>query len=173
MIDHIRSLLRQRLETPESLPASAAEFAADGSNITPFSPDTLAPKIGAMGERAEAAVNDLSSDLDQWFEVDVDTLIDAWKQTQGEHPGQQAIKVFFQAAHNLSGMGATYGRPHVGRACKTLSKLISSGNLSEHAALIGLHIDALRAVRSSSHHTDIPTEICDALETEIAKLKAA
>lgn len=173
MLGRLKTLLRQRFSEADEPIAPICELAEPVATVTPLTPNPLPPRVGNMSERAEAAVSDLSSEFEDWLQVDLNALLDAWRRVQETPQNQSAAKDLFHAAHNLSGMGATYGRPEIGRLCRSLSKLMSRGNLRADTALIGLHVDACRAAKIGASGGDIASAVCEALEAEVSKLRAA
>lgn len=173
MLDYLKSLLRPRFESEQDDAISTPEPAVDLATVTPLTPTPLPPKIGEMSDRAEAAIHELSGSLNDWFETDLLALYESWRRFEQSPRDDELLKDLFRASHNLSGMGATYGHPEVGRICRSLCKLISIRNPHTISMLASLHVDACRAMRSTSNPHQEANEICDALEAEVAKLRAA
>ena len=173
MLDRLKSILRQRFADADAPIAPPVQDTPPTATVTPLTPNPLPPKIGSMGARAEAAVETLSDELGDWFQADITALFNAWQRVQIAANDKEAEESLFRSAHNLSGMGATYGKPEIGRLCRSLSKLVARGRLRSDFALIGLHIDACRAACSNTSDTETTRAVCNALEAEVAKLRAA
>ena len=173
MLNRIRSLLRPRFTEVDDLITPNAETQTDLANVTPLNPTPLPPTVNSMGKKAEEAVESLSAEFNNWYQIDLNTLFDAWLRVQEQPQDDNAITALFRAAHNLSGTGQIYGKPEVARLCRSLAKLVSRRKSRADSALIGLHIDACRAATSGPKGTDVAKEVCAALENEVAKLRAA
>ena len=173
MLDQLNALLRQRLKDDNDVETAGPVDEQVPSKVTPFTPAPASPKLGDMSDRAEAAVDELSETLKDWFETDLRVLFEAWQHFDEAQTVSPSIKQVFHAAHNLSGMGDTYGEFEIGRICRSLCKLINSGISNRNIALARLHIDACRAINSSKGTTENADAICAALETEVEKQRAA
>lgn len=173
MLDRLNSLLRQRFDDSPDVGEDVPVEEQSCATVTTFTPAPLPPMVGDMSDRAEAAIDELSETLKDWFETDLRTLFDAWQRIEDTQNRSATPKDLFRAAHNLSGMGETYGQPHIGRVCKSLCRLIDSGTFRRNVTLAQLHIDACRALHSSGDSGSSAGTICTSLEAEVAKLSAA
>ena len=173
MLDYLKLLLRTPLEDQDSTPPATPLPEQTSATITPLTPTPLPPKVGDMGDRAEAAIDELADTLNDWFETDLQVLYDSWHRFEQSNRDNHRLKELFHAAHNLSGMGETYGQSDIGRICRSLCRLIDHGNPRANIMLAGLHIDACRAICTSVSSTGDAGKICTALEAEVAKLQAA
>jgi len=173
MLNNLKALLLQRLETEQSSPKVAEELELLPSNVTPLTPQPLPSKIGSMSDRAQAAFDELSSTLNDWFDADFQRLLDSWHRAEPAYKNKDYRKDLFHAAHNLAGMGETYGRPGVGRLCRSLANLLEHRSAPSNRELASLHIDACRAARSVQQSDEDLNIVCEALETEVRKLHAA
>ncbi len=130
-------------------------------------PNTLKDKIGgrmakvntAAIAKAEAALASLSSNFDDWIAGEIDKL-DTCRQAvdKGELAGD-AGKQLFNCAHDLKGLGTTYGYPIVTQMADSLCDITNTQELREKAPLflIDIHVDAIRAaVKSKIKVADHP-----------------
>lgn len=124
--------------------------------ITP--PNVLKAKVGgvlpALDQkaiaRAEAALDKMSVQFDEWILEELARLNDAWATYEGA-PGTAASRnELHRRAHDLKGLAPTYGYPLVGRVCASLCKLTGDEHGEIHApqALLKAHVDAVRAAVS-------------------------
>ena len=172
MLNNLKGLLRQRLEKEPTNSLSAKELQLLPHNVTPLTPHPLPPKIGSMGDRAQAAFDELSSTLNDWFDADFQRLIDSWRRAEPSYKNNETRKELFHAAHNLAGMGETYGRPGIGRLCRS-AHLLEHDTAPLSRELVSLHIDACRAARSNQQSDEDLSIVCEALESEVQRLRAA
>ncbi len=126
----------------------------EGEMITP--PNTLRKKVGgrmgpaseAMIATAEAAIADLSDNFDQWMKDEVDKLETARKTVNSEGIDGDAGQRLFNAAHDLKGLGTTYGYPLVSQIADSLCTITLEKEVRTHAPmkLVNAHVDSIRAL---------------------------
>ncbi|PHS21966.1 MAG: Hpt domain-containing protein [Robiginitomaculum sp.] len=158
---------------------------AEGILITP--PDTLRKKVGgklgpvnaAAIARAEAAMESLSENFDAWICDEVDKLETARKAVLVDGLSSDAGQDLFNAAHDLKGLGLTYGYPFVSSMADSLCKIILEEDVRAKAPieLVSAHVDSIRAVvRGHIKTTNNPVgqallkELSDRSATFVAKL---
>ena len=141
--------------------------------ITP--PNMLKVKVGGkVGfdsravERAEAALKSMSVQFEDWLGREVDALRDAWNVAKKEGLQSTAGENVYSCAHDLKGLGVTYGYPIISRMGGSLSRLLEThelrGVVPEH--LVEAHVAAIRAaVRDKV--TDVDHPVGRALVTEL------
>lgn len=173
MLNNFKSLLRQHQVTEDVESPSMQRVEPAPDNVTPLTPQPLPTLIGSMGDRAQAAIDELSVTLNDWFEADFQRLISSWKRLEASKNNGKDWQDLFRAAHNLAGMGETYGRPVIGRLCKSLANLLEHQSNSSNIELISLHIDACRATYAAGQKDGCLDEVCEALESEVRKLCVA
>lgn len=127
---------------------------AEGVLITP--PDTLRKKVGGkLGPaskeaiaKAEAALSSLSDNFDDWISDEISKLETARKAVQDEGLGGDAGQKLFNAAHDLKGLGRTYGYPFVTGMADSLCKITLEKEVRIKAPieLVNAHVDSIRAV---------------------------
>ena len=127
-------------------------------------PNTLKAKIGgrfggidpAALAKAEAALKGLSDNFGQWMEDELVKLSAARERIRGEgYTAETAENLYFRA-HDLKGLGATYGFPLVTRIAGSLCRLIDdpATRLRAPMFLLDAHIDGINA--------SVRGKICDA-----------
>lgn len=125
---------------------------------------------GAL-DRAAAAMAAMSADLEDWFTDELARLARArvaWRRS----PGAVATLPLKSCAHDLKGLGATYGYPLVGRVAGSLERLLDAPEPA--SALVEAHLDAIAAiVREAAGAPDHPVGAALALALEHAEALGA
>ena len=130
-------------------------------------PNTLKAKIGgrfggidpAALAKAEAALKGLSDNFGQWMEDELTKLAAARERVRNEGYNAETAENLYFRAHDLKGLGATYGFPLVTRIAGSLCRLIDdpTTRLRAPAVLIDAHIDGINAaVRGKICDVDHP-----------------
>lgn len=146
-------------------------------------PNTLRLKVGAAGRlaaldpaaiaKAEAALKSLSGNFAQWLQDEITKLETARQALRAEGMSAEAMERLYLRAHDLKGLGATYGFPLITRIAASLCVLTDDAEKRANAAmgLIDAHIDAIRAaVRDDIKSEDHPVgrALADELEARVA-----
>lgn len=152
-------------------------------------PREVSPRIGQTPNplfdadavtRADETLKAMSGSFEQWLEADVQKLQTA--RTAAEQVGwrDEGVSRLFIAAHDLKGMGATYGYPLVTQLCASLCRLIETeaGKRAAQAnpALAAAHVDAVRAAlrdRIATAAHPVGRALLQALEAQVASLGVA
>lgn len=121
--------------------------------ITP--PNMLKTKVGgalpALDQRAiakaEAALNKMSDQFDEWIKEELARLLEAWAVYEKTPEDPAAKNELHRRAHDLKGLAPTYGYQLVGRFCATLCKLTGDehGDIRAPVRLLKAHVDAVKA----------------------------
>lgn len=121
--------------------------------ITP--PNVLKAKVGgqlpALDQqaiaRAEAALQKMSTQFADWIQEELEHLMEAWAAYETSGGSQTARNELHRRAHDLKGLGPTYGYPLVSRICASLCKLIGEehGELRVPHKLLKAHVDGVKA----------------------------
>lgn len=127
--------------------------------------------------RAEAALETISDAFPKWLNDDIDrlqALRAAADSSNWDPPAWEAVHI---AAHDLKGLGATYGYPIVSGIAASLCRLAEAGpcHRQETTALARAHVDALRAtVRQGVRADDHPLgrALLGELEAQVRSLDA-
>ncbi len=130
-------------------------------------PNTLKAKIGgrfggidpAALAKAEAALKGLSNNFGQWMEDELTKLAAARERVRNEGYNAETGENLYFRAHDLKGLGATYGYPLVTRIAGSLCRLIDdpATRLRAPLFLLDAHIDGVNAaVRGKICDVDHP-----------------
>lgn len=127
--------------------------------------------------KAEAALKSLSGNFAQWLNDEVAKLEAARQVVRSEGPSPETMETLYLRAHDLKGLGATYGFPLITRVAGLLCRLIDdrAKRVNAPMALIDAHIDAIKAaVRDDIKDLDHPIgkALVQELETRITELGA-
>ena len=126
-------------------------------------PNMLKLKVGGRGgidmaaiAKAEAALKSLSGNFAQWLNDEIVKLEAARQDVRAQGLTAQTVETLYLRAHDLKGLGATYGFPLITRIAGLLCRLIDdkSKRLQAPVSLIDAHIDAIKAAARD----DIKTE---------------
>ena len=119
-------------------------------------PNTLRAKVGgrlgALDQeaiaKAEAALADLSSQFGEWLQDEVKKLEDVQILIKAEGLNLVNSEQLFYRAHDLKGLGTTYGYPLITRIAGSLCKMLDDEDkrMSAPRLLVDAHLDAIRAV---------------------------
>ncbi len=95
-----------------------------------------------------AALKDLSSGMGDWIRADLERLTATRNAFLNNKQSPERIENLHRAAHDLKGLGQTYGFPIVSviadTLCKAITRAVENGALPED--VVNAHVDALRAV---------------------------
>jgi chemotaxis protein histidine kinase CheA len=130
--------------------------------------------------RAEQALEAMSGSFGKWLDADIAKLQEARLRAAEEAWPDPALDALWRAAHDLKGMGGTYGYPIVTQLAGSLCRLIETqaGKAAARAnpELIGAHVDALRAAvrdRIASEAHPIGRVLVQTLEAQVLRLGVA
>ena len=110
--------------------------------VVPQPPDAT-PAPEAAFDRAAAAMAAMAVDLEGWFIEELVRLAQArvaWRSS----PGLVSTTPLKGCAHDLKGLGATYGYPLVGRVAGSLERLLEAPD--PPPVLVEAHLDAIVAI---------------------------
>jgi hypothetical protein len=135
-----------------------------------FAPDAVA--------RADEALKTMTPQLEQWLEADIVRLQAARLTAERAQWTVAAIDNLMAVAHDIRGMGATYGSPLATRLAASLCRLIETdaGKAAVQCdpSLARAHVDALRAAQRAGGRPDAAaTAVLQALEASVAALGVA
>ena len=152
--------------------------------ITP--PNTLRAKMGSSFKgfssdaiaKAEAALADLSGEFEAWLHDEVARLeaADAVVRAASVDAAvnESALEGLYLRAHDLKGLGSTYGYPLVSRIAGSLCTLIDNAEARARAPrkLLHAHVDAVKAAVAAKA-TSVDHPIGAILAGELEKKVAA
>ncbi len=106
--------------------------------------------------KAEAALQGLSSNFGQWLSDEVAKLDASRQRVKTEGISVENMEALYLRAHDLKGLGTTYGFPLITRIGGSLCKLIDDKDkrLEAPLALIDAHIAAIKAAVRDGIKTD-------------------
>jgi hypothetical protein len=138
-----------------------------------------ASRLGAIDAaaiaKAEAALKSLSGNFSQWLQDEITKLDAARQQVRADGVTPETMENLYFRAHDLKGLGTTYGYQLITRIAASLCRLIDEKDkrMSAPIALVDAHIDAIKAaVREDMKADDHP--IGAALTAELERrVKAA
>ena len=137
------------LKTGQMIQApSALRLKVGGGRLGAIDPAAIA--------RAEAALKSLSGNFAQWLNDEITKLEGARQTVRAEGITPENMESLYLRAHDLKGLGATYGFPLITRIAGLLCRLIDDKS-KRHASPMGLvdaHINAIKAAARD----DIKTE---------------
>ncbi|MFT4075882.1 MAG: Hpt domain-containing protein [Asticcacaulis sp.] len=143
-------------------------------------PNTLRAKVGGrLGAidaqaiaKAEAALADLSSQFEDWLMEEIKKLEAVQQLIKDEGLNPVNSDQLFYRAHDLKGLGTTYGFPLITRISGSLCKMLDEEEKRAVAPwkLVEAHLDAIRAVvRGQIKSEDHPVGVAlsEALEVRV------
>lgn len=137
-----------------------------------FGPDAVA--------RADETLKAMAASMQHWIETDIAQLQDLRLAAEAAHWDPVSVDALMWSAHDLKGLGATYGYPLVTEIAASLCRLTETDEgkavVMGDPTLARAHVDALRAVvrggiRSQEH--PVGSALRQTLEDEVAKLGVA
>ncbi|HEX6860068.1 MAG TPA: Hpt domain-containing protein [Caulobacteraceae bacterium] len=128
--------------------------------------------------RAEAALKSLSSNFDAWMAEELDKLEAARGRLRAEGMTPEVGEALYFRAHDLKGLGATYGYPLVTRLAGSLCRVLHdpAERLNAPAYLIEAHVDAIHAVVRKNLRDEADATgraLSEELETQVTRLRQA
>lgn len=130
--------------------------------------------------RAEKTLEAMSGSFEQWLDADIAKLQAARLSATTAGWTDAAIEALWRAAHDLKGMGGTYGYPIVTQLAASLCRLTETdaGKAASRAnpGLIDAHVDGLRAAVRDRIATDgdpVGGALVRALEAQVHQLGVA
>ena len=119
-----------------------------GGRLGAFDPAAIA--------KAEAALKSLSGNFAQWLQDEITKLEAARETVRTDGATPQTLESLYMRAHDLKGLGTTYGYPLITRIGASLCKLTDDADKRSRApmSLIDAHIEAIRAAVRDDIKTD-------------------
>ena len=132
-------------------PTNALRLKVGGGRLGAIDPAAIA--------KAEAALKSLASNFTQWLADEITKLDAARQQVRAEGATAETMENLYLRAHDLKGLGTTYGYQLITRIAGSLCRLIDEKDkrLSAPMGLVDAHIDAIKAaVREDMKADDHP-----------------
>ncbi len=123
---------------------------------TPSGGFRLGGRMGAVDPealaRAEAALKSLSSNFAAWMNAEITKLDAAWDQVRANGATKETMDALYLRAHDLKGLGTTYGFPIVTGLGALLCRQIGDGEARLAASLdaIQAHVSAIKTAVSQN-----------------------
>jgi hypothetical protein len=148
-------------------------------------PNTLRLKVAGAGRlgaldpaaiaKAEAALKSLSGNFAQWLQDEITKLETARQAIRTDGMTPATVESLYLRAHDLKGLGTTYGFPLITRIAASLCALTDDAEKRTRApmALVDAHIDAIRAAVRDDIKTDehpVGRVLADELEARVAEI---
>lgn len=146
-------------------------------------PNTLRLKVGgsrfggidpAALAKAEAALQNLSSQFDDWLADELRKLDAARAEIQDQGYTTATAEKLYLRAHDMKGLGGTYGYPLITRVAASLCKLTDEEQVRMKAPLflIDAHLDAIKAIvrdQIKDENHPVGTALSVELERKVAE----
>ncbi len=130
--------------------------------------------------RADSTLDALSASLEEWLDIDIAKLQTIRREAEANGWRIDSLDRLMSAAHDLKGMGATYGFPLATRLAASLCRLIETDAgkalAQRDPQLVCAHVDALRAAvreRLRDERHPVARALLNTLETSVAALGVA
>jgi chemotaxis protein histidine kinase CheA len=130
--------------------------------------------------RADKTLDAMGASFARWLEADVRQLQTARVAAEAAGWNSASLRALFAAAHDLKGMGATYGYPLITQIAASLCRLIETEDGQQAAranpALACAHVDAVRAALRGQIASDqhaVGKTVLQALDAQVAALGVA
>ncbi len=105
-------------------------------------------------ERAEAALEALSINFDEWMATEIERLDAARMMARSQSFTDASLETLYLRAHDVKGLGTTYGYPLItalgAQLCRLLDNPEGRRAAREMPALIDAHVDGMRAILRSN-----------------------
>jgi hypothetical protein len=128
-------------------------------------------------QRADDVLQEMSAELAEWLDMEVARLQEARLSAQDADWGPDGLEHLACVAHDVKGVGATYGYPLVTEIAASLCRVLECAEgraaTQRDAGLVCAHVDAVRAVVRqgvTSRTAPIGKALISALETRVAAL---
>jgi chemotaxis protein histidine kinase CheA len=131
-------------------PANALRLKVGGGRLGAIDPAAIA--------KAEAALKSLASNFTQWLADEINKLDAARQQVRTDGATAETMENLYLRAHDLKGLGTTYGYQLITRIAGSLCRLIDDKEkrATTSLELVDAHIDAIKAairddIKSDEH----------------------
>jgi chemotaxis protein histidine kinase CheA len=131
-------------------PVNALRLKVGGGRLGAIDPAAIA--------KAEAALKSLASNFTQWLADEISKLDAARQQVRAQGITVESMENLYLRAHDLKGLGTTYGYQLITRIAGSLCKLIDDKEkrATTSLELVDAHIDAIKAairddIKSDEH----------------------
>jgi len=128
--------------------------------------------------KAEAALKSLSGNFSQWLQDEINKLDVARQQVRTDGVSAETMENVYLRAHDLKGLGTTYGYQLITRIAGSLCRMIDDKDkrLAVSMSLVDAHIDAIKAAVREDMKDDthpVGRALVDALERRVKEVAGA
>lgn len=150
-------------------PANALRLKVGGGRLGAIDPAAIA--------KAEAALKSLASNFSQWLADEIAKLDAARQQVRAQGVTPETMENLYLRAHDLKGLGTTYGYQLITRIAGSLCRMIDDKEkrATTPLELVDAHIDAIKAaVRDDIKSDDHPvgSVLVEELERRVKAMTA-
>lgn len=122
--------------------------------------------------RAEAALAAMSVNFEDWLKAEITRLESAMALVKSDSRSDTSMEALYHRAHDLKGLGSTYGYPIITRIAGTLCRLIDTKDKRRLSplALVEVHVEAIKAASRNQIRTDedpVGRALVDELEAKV------
>jgi chemotaxis protein histidine kinase CheA len=120
-------------------PSNTLRLKVGGGRVGGIDPAAIA--------KAEAALKNLASNFSQWLQDEINKLEAARHEIKVQGKSPATMETLYLRAHDLKGLGTTYGYQLITRIAASLCRLIDEKEKRMEAPieLVDAHIDAIKA----------------------------
>lgn len=106
--------------------------------------------------RAEAALAAMSVNFEEWLKVEITKLDSAMALVVAQGRSDMSMEALYHRAHDLKGLGTTYGYPIISRIAGTLCRLIDTPDRRRASPLplVEVHVEAIKAAARNQIRSD-------------------
>ena len=147
-------------------PPNALKLKVGGGRLGAIDPAAIA--------KAEAALKSLANNFTQWLADEITKLEAARQQVRSQGVSIETMENLYLRAHDLKGLGTTYGYQLITRIAGSLCRLIDDKEKRAQAPLdlVDAHIDAIKAAVRDDIKTDehpVGRALAEELERRVAQ----
>src|SRR6202012_4336608 len=150
-------------------PNNALRLKVGGGRLGAIDPAAIA--------KAEAALKSLASNFSQWLNDEIVKLEGARQQVKAEGITAESMENLYLRAHDLKGLGTTYGYHLINRNAGSLCRMIDDKEkrATTPLELVDAHIDAIKAavrddIKSDEH--PVGRVLVEELESRVKAMAA-
>ena len=106
--------------------------------------------------RAEAALAAMSVNFEEWLKAEIARLDSAMALVLSGGRSDMSMEALYHRAHDLKGLGTTYGYPIISQIAGTLCRLIDSPDRRRMSPLplVEVHVEAIKAAARNRIQSD-------------------
>ncbi|MFM8939084.1 MAG: Hpt domain-containing protein [Phenylobacterium sp.] len=122
--------------------------------------------------KAEAALAAMSVNFEEWLQAEIARLNSAMSLVQAEGRTEANMEALYHRAHDLKGLGSTYGYPIISQIAGTLCRLIDKPEKRQTSPLplVEVHVEAIKAAvrnKITTDENDVGRALVQELEAKV------